>query len=214
MTPIVAGTTMRRSFASSVGAGKKHLATFLSNNETAPKTKIDMKACKTSMNFSLYLAASSGESSAVASIIHKPLKVTIPYRTLPLASLKLSVKHKRKQARPHTAKRLDVKVWLVTERHWPSCVNIGDRIWNVRTEPVGRSLAKCAVPLNVFLMAFCPGVFSGFCSTFSKKGCAISAPSCTNTLISMAWIHLQFPSLFLNCLISTEFCGELRDLLC
>ncbi|KAK1401555.1 hypothetical protein POM88_001160 [Heracleum sosnowskyi] len=59
-------------------------------------------------------------------------------------------------------KRTRVKVLLTSVRHVPSCVNAGDNILNARTEPVGRRFANIVVLLNVFRMAFCAGVFSGF----------------------------------------------------
>lgn len=67
-------------------------------------------------------------------------------------------------------------VWLTLVWQLPWCVKIGDRIWNPRTVPVGRRLAKWAVPLNVFLIALCAGVFVGFVAAaamVSNSGCSI-----------------------------------------
>lgn len=59
-------------------------------------------------------------------------------------------------------KRHVVMVLLVRVWHWPWCVKSGDRVWNISTVPVGRSLARCDVPLNAFLMVLCVGVLGVF----------------------------------------------------
>jgi len=70
--------------------------------------------------------------------------------------------------------------------HWPWCVKRGDRVWNISTVPVGRSLDKCAVPLNAFLMVLCAGVLGLFCgSTFSKSGSRVL----TSTSISLLFLQ-------------------------
>lgn len=71
-------------------------------------------------------------------------------------------------------------VWLITVGHLPCCVKAGENIWNVRTVPVGRRLAKWAVPLKVFLIAFCVEVFGVGAGAalllilFSRSGCCVS----------------------------------------
>ena len=58
--------------------------------------------------------------------------------------------------------RIRVRVWLTRDLQFPWWVKAGERIWKARTEPVGRRFARYAVPLKVFRMAFCVGVFVGF----------------------------------------------------
>lgn len=167
--PIPIGTRIRSSLASSEGVGKKQFTTFLSNKAIVAKTNMEANAWKRSINLSWYWAFSSGASFSDVSITHKPLNVASPYLTLPLSSLKLSVKRRMKHDTPQRAKRPRVMTRLACVGQRPWWVKIGERIWNVRTEPVGRSLAKCAVPLNVFLIVFCAGVFCAF-GAFSKRG--------------------------------------------
>lgn len=72
-------------------------------------------------------------------------------------------------------KRSNVKVRLTVVGHVPSCVNAGARMFKARTEPVGRRLAKWAVPLNVLRMVFCANVFFGF-----STGVELVGSSCDN----------------------------------
>ena len=167
--PIPAGSTSKSLLASSEGSGLKQLTTFLSNKAMATNTNTEVNAWKKSINLNLYFEASSAWSDVVPSTSQRPLNVTTPHRTLPLSSLKLSVKHRRKHEMQQKAKRANVMAWLVMVWHWPWCVKIGDRIWNIRTVPVGRSFDKCVEPLNVFLMAFWVGVL-GFFGMFFKRG--------------------------------------------
>lgn len=72
------------------------------------------------------------------------------------------MKQKKKQEMVQRPKRTRVKILLTEVGHVPSCVNVGYNILNARTEPVGRRFANSAILFNVFRMAFCAGVFSGF----------------------------------------------------
>ena len=84
---------------------------------------------------------------------------------------------KIKQETQHAANRAIVRDWFVEERHCPLFVRTGESIWNPRTVPVGRRLDKWAVPLKVFLINLCNGVFIilGECSRRGCICCSITA---------------------------------------
>ncbi|PPD88216.1 hypothetical protein GOBAR_DD14854 [Gossypium barbadense] len=113
---------------------------------------MDTKAWKKSINLTLYLFASSIDSSTGPSITHNPLNVATPYRTLPLSSRTLSVKERKKHKLAQNATRPSIKFWQTWVLHWPWFVKTGDSIWKVRAEPVGRSLDKTAVPLKFMIV--------------------------------------------------------------
>ncbi|KAL4390369.1 hypothetical protein AHAS_Ahas03G0138200 [Arachis hypogaea] len=124
---------------------------------------MEENAWKKSMNLSLYLYASStGSLIDSPSITHNPFSDATPYRTFPLSSRKLSVKDNRKHEMLQQLKRAMVMNLLVTVWHSPWCVKAGASIWNMSTVPVGRRFARCADPLNAFLMVFIVAVFDGF----------------------------------------------------
>ncbi|CAL9050674.1 unnamed protein product, partial [Musa banksii] len=171
MTPIPTGKHVRTCFVSSDGIGKKQDTTFWSNSATAANTRTDTNAWAKSMNLILYLAAIAGGSGLVPSITHSPRNVASPYRTVPLPSRKLSVKLRTKQERPQMATRHSV-ISRFTAMQWPPSVKMGERSWKASTVPVGSSLARWAVLLKVWLMAFCTRVaWSSPAESGAKRGC-------------------------------------------
>lgn len=134
MTPVPTGNLILISGVSSDSVGKKQLMTFLSKGATATNTNIEMKACMKSMNCSQYSAATSGERVAQHWVVANP--------QFPFLSLKLSVKLSRKHVTPQGVTSAAVMIWL-TMSQLPCLVEMGDRSWQARTDPVGKKLAKC-----------------------------------------------------------------------
>ncbi|CAK9165413.1 unnamed protein product [Ilex paraguariensis] len=74
----------------------------------------------------------------------------------------LSVKLARKQEAARRARRSKV-MGRVAESHEPFPVKIGVRSWNAKRVPVGRRLAKLAVPVKVCEIARCESDGGGGC---------------------------------------------------
>lgn len=106
---------------------------------------------------------------------------------VPVASLKLSVKHRMKLERPHRVTRTMVMARL-TWSQTPWFVKMGDSSWNARTVPVGSRFARWAVLANVWLIARCTRVFFSKTSSRSKRAslCSQIKLSASRTRISMS----------------------------
>lgn len=106
------------------------------------------------MNPRLYLLKSGRlVLGTVVSKMYNPLAVANPYKTRPSA-LTLSVKLATKQETESRTRRMMVS-GRVAESHEPLLVKTGIRSWKAKRVPVGRRLAKLAVPVRVWDMARC-----------------------------------------------------------
>lgn len=114
-------------------------------------------------------------------------------------------------------KRPNVITLLVRVWHWPLCVSAGDRVWNIRTVPVGRSFAKCAVPLKAFLTVFCVAVLGGFWGTsgaFSKRGCWVFTLTSMKKEVEGKKISFLSSSISFSDIVSVLFLRLVLYMLC
>ncbi|KAH0470453.1 hypothetical protein IEQ34_000176 [Dendrobium chrysotoxum] len=148
ITPIPNGSTSNTSSVLFAGHGYKHLTTFLSLSATAAKTSADSTAWMQSMNLNLYPATSTAEEST-GSKSQMPRRVARPWMTRPSGRRRLSVKQAAKAEAARRRSR-EMVMSRVVESQEPLWVKTGVRSWKARSVPVGRRLARWAVPARAW----------------------------------------------------------------